>query len=74
MMIFSHLNVYEYNLYSFLSISDQQNKWLIKNAERPLLEVVIGLIEHFTSKEGDEDINAYFTQGPAPTNEVSIQF
>jgi hypothetical protein len=37
-------------------------------------EVVIGLIEHFTPKEGDEDINAYFTQGPPPMNEVSIQF
>jgi hypothetical protein len=36
-MIFSRLNVYEYNLYSFLSISDRRNKRLIKNAERPLL-------------------------------------
>jgi hypothetical protein len=37
-MIFSRLNVYEYNLYSFLSISDRRNKRLIKNAERPLLD------------------------------------
>jgi hypothetical protein len=36
-MIFSRLNVYGYNLYSFLSISDRRNKWIIKNAERPLL-------------------------------------
>ena len=36
-MIFSRFTVYGYNLYSFLSISDRQNKWLIKNAERPLL-------------------------------------
>jgi hypothetical protein len=39
-MIFSRLHVYEYNLYSFLSISDRRNKWQIKNAETPLLELV----------------------------------